>query len=194
MAPKGNNMIPNGHFHKDWQKYIKTWFNQPARKFRRHKQRVIKARTIAPKPVAGPLRPVVHCPSVRYHTKIRAGRGFTLEEIKVCQFCVLSILLANTRNLLWIFIFQAAGLNVAFARSVGIAVDHRRRNKSVESLQANVQRLKKYKSRLIVFPRHPNKKLQKGEATVRIHERLDSFVISVYRLFTLRDFLAWRNQ
>lgn len=83
MAPKGNNMIPNGHFHKDWQKYIKTWFNQPARKFRRHKKRVQKAKAVAPRPVAGPLRPIVHCPSIRYHTKVRAGRGFTLEEIKV---------------------------------------------------------------------------------------------------------------
>lgn len=83
MAPKGNNMIPNGHFHKDWQRYIKTWFNQPARKLRRHKQRIKKAAAVAPRPVAGPLRPIVHCPSVRYHTKVRAGRGFTLEEIKV---------------------------------------------------------------------------------------------------------------
>lgn len=57
-------------------------------------------------------------------------------------------------------------MNVRFARSVGIAVDHRRRNKSVESLQVNTQRLKEYKSKLIIFPRHPNKKLRKGEATV----------------------------
>lgn len=82
MAPKGNNMIPNGHFHKDWQRYIKTWFNQPARKLRRHKSRVKKTKSIAPRPAKGPLRPIVHCPSVRYHTKIRPGRGFTLEEIK----------------------------------------------------------------------------------------------------------------
>nr|ABM55560.1 putative ribosomal protein L13 [Maconellicoccus hirsutus] len=141
MAPKGNNMIPNGHFHKDWQKYIKTWFNQPARKFRRHKARVQKAKSVAPRPAAGPLRPIVHCPTVRYHTKVRPGRGFTLEEIK------------------------AAGLSKQFARSIGIAVDHRRRNKSVESLQVNVQRLKEYKSKLILFPKHANKKLRKGEAS-----------------------------
>lgn len=63
---------------------------------------------------------------------------------------------------------QAAGLSAKFARSIGIAVDHRRRNKSVESLQVNVQRLKLYKSKLILFPKHPNKKLRKGEATVSI--------------------------
>jgi large subunit ribosomal protein L13e len=31
---KHNNVIPNGHF-KGWQNYVKTWFNQPARKQRR---------------------------------------------------------------------------------------------------------------------------------------------------------------
>lgn len=25
---KHNNVIPNGHFHKDWQARIKTWFDQ----------------------------------------------------------------------------------------------------------------------------------------------------------------------
>lgn len=86
MAPKGNNMIPNGHFHKDWQRYVKTWFNQPMRKKRRHIRRLKKARRIAPKPVAGPLRPVVRCPSFRYNVKIRAGRGFSLEELKVSLY------------------------------------------------------------------------------------------------------------
>ena len=32
---KHNNVIPNGHFKKHWQNYVKTWFNQPARKERR---------------------------------------------------------------------------------------------------------------------------------------------------------------
>uniref|UniRef100_A0A8D9AQA9 60S ribosomal protein L13 n=1 Tax=Cacopsylla melanoneura TaxID=428564 RepID=A0A8D9AQA9_9HEMI len=141
MAPHGNNMIPNAHFHKDWQKYIKSWFNQPARKFRRRQNRIKKAKDIAPRPAAGPLRPIVRCPTVRYHKRVRAGRGFTLEEIR------------------------GAGLNARFARSVGIAVDARRRSKSMESLQLNIQRLKEYKSKLIVFPRHEKKKLRKGEAT-----------------------------
>ena len=38
------------------------------------------------------------------------------------------------------------------ALGIGIAVDHRRRNKCNESLQLNVQRLKAYKARLVVFP------------------------------------------
>jgi large subunit ribosomal protein L13e len=32
---KHNNVIPNGRFKKHWQNYVKTWFNQPARKQRR---------------------------------------------------------------------------------------------------------------------------------------------------------------
>lgn len=45
-------------------------------------------------------------------------------------------------------------------------MDVRRRNKSHESIQQNVQRLKEYKAKLIIFPVHEKKKLKKGEATV----------------------------
>ncbi|XP_077420835.1 large ribosomal subunit protein eL13 [Vanacampus margaritifer] len=140
MAPSRNGMILNPHFHKDWQKRVRTWFNQPARKLRRRKARHAKARRIAPRPVTGPLRPQVRCPTIRYHTKIRAGRGFTLEELK------------------------AAGLHKKTARTIGISVDHRRRNRSTESLQANVQRLKEYRSKLILFPRKASAP-KKGDST-----------------------------
>ena len=66
---KHNNVIPNGHFKKHWQNYIKTWFNQPARK-------------TFPRPTAGPLRPIVHGQTLKYNMKVRAGRGFSLEELK----------------------------------------------------------------------------------------------------------------
>ncbi|XP_009475679.1 PREDICTED: 60S ribosomal protein L13 isoform X2 [Nipponia nippon] len=112
MAPSRNGMILKPHFHKDWQRRVATWFNQPARKIRRRKARQAKARRIAPRPVAGPIRPIVRCPTIRYHKK-------------------------------------------KFARTIGISVDPRRRNKSTESLQANVQRLKEYRSKLILFPRKP---------------------------------------
>ena len=80
-----------------------------------------------------PLRPIVHCPTFRYHAKVRPGRGFTLAELK------------------------ASGLNKRFARTIGIAVDPRRRNKSIESLQQNALRLKEYKSKLILFPLNEKK-------------------------------------
>lgn len=62
---------------------VKTWFNQPMRKKRRRANRTKKACQIAPRPVAGLLRPVVRCPTFKYNTRIRAGRGFTLDELKV---------------------------------------------------------------------------------------------------------------
>lgn len=61
--------------------------------------------------------------------------------------------------------FQAAGLTSGFARTVGIAVDQRRRNKSIESRQVNIQRLKEYQNKLILFPVHENRKARKGEAS-----------------------------
>ena len=129
-----NNVVPNQHFHKiSWQNRVKTWFEQPMRKKRRRAARMKKAAAIAPRPVSGLLRPVVKPPTVRYNYKLREGRGFTLTELK------------------------EAGINRKEARSIGIAVDHRRRNKSNESLQLNSQRLKEYKSRLIVFPRKRGK-------------------------------------
>ncbi|XP_073824338.1 ribosomal protein L13 [Musca autumnalis] len=138
---KGNNMIPNAHFHKWWQRHVKTWFNQPARKIRRRQNRIKKAKAVFPRPAAGPLRPVVRCPTIRYHTKLRAGRGFTLEELK------------------------GAGIPAGFAKTVGIAVDRRRKNKSIESRQRNIQRLKEYKSKLILFPIN-EKKIRKGESSL----------------------------
>lgn len=83
MAPKHNNMIHNNHFHKQWQNYVRTWFDQPGRKKRKRVARIKRALQVAPRPVAGALRPIVRCPTFKYNTKIRAGRGFTLEELKV---------------------------------------------------------------------------------------------------------------
>merc|ERR1711976_792653 len=59
---------------------------------------------------------------------------------------------------------QAAGVLKRQALSLGIAIDYRRCNKSVESLQQNVQRLKEYRSKMILFPKNPSKP-KKGEAT-----------------------------
>ncbi|VDN57659.1 unnamed protein product [Dracunculus medinensis] len=111
MGHKRNNMVPNGHFHKDWQSRIRTWFNQPARKQRRRMNRLKKALACTPRPAAGLLRPIVRCPTNRYNKKIRLGRGFTLEELK------------------------AVGISKKIAPTIGISVDYRRTNKSVESLQ-----------------------------------------------------------
>ncbi|KAL1539825.1 60S ribosomal protein L13B [Salvia divinorum] len=130
---KHNNVIPNGHFKKHWQNYVKTWFNQPARKARRRNARQQKAIKIFPRPTAGPLRPVVRGQTLKYNMKVRAGRGFSLEELK------------------------AAGIAKKLAPTIGISVDHRRRNSSLEGFQTNVQRLKTFKAKLVVFPRRARK-------------------------------------
>ncbi|KAL8496205.1 hypothetical protein ACS0TY_020063 [Phlomoides rotata] len=52
---------------------------------------------------------------------------------------------------------QAAGIAKKLAPTIGISVDHRRRNCSLEGFQTNVQRLKTYKAKLVVFPRRARK-------------------------------------
>merc|ERR1719235_338613 len=120
--------------------YIKPWLNQAARKKRRSLARKAKAAKIAPRPVAGLLRPVVHPPTQRYNMKLRLGRGFTLAELR------------------------EAKISPKLARTIGISVDHRRRNRCTESLTENVNRLKLYKTKLLVFPRGSGKKcVKKGD-------------------------------
>ena len=102
--------------------------------------RAEKARKVFPRPVAGALKPIVRGQTVRYNTKSKLGRGFTLEELK------------------------EAGVPAKLAPTIGIAVDHRRKNRSLEGLQANVARLKAYRSSLVVFPRDA-KKPKAGDAS-----------------------------
>lgn len=59
---------------------------------------------------------------------------------------------------------QEAGISAKLAPTVGIAVDHRRRNRSLEGLQENVARLKAYKANLVLFPRRAGKP-RAGEAS-----------------------------
>merc|ERR1712025_425584 len=131
MAVHLNRVLPNAHFRKrkTWPKMAKTWFNQPAKKVARRSARAAKAARVAPRPQAGALRPVVQCPTFRYNAKQRLGRGFTKQEI------------------------VDAGLTCNEARKIGICVDKRRSNKSAEALQRNVQRLKEYRSKLVILPK-----------------------------------------
>lgn len=51
------------------------------------------------------------------------------------------------------------------AKAIGIPVDHRRKNRSEESLKINVERVKAYRERLVVMPRR-NKK-NKGKVRIK---------------------------
>ncbi|KIN02142.1 hypothetical protein OIDMADRAFT_18839 [Oidiodendron maius Zn] len=139
MAIKHNQQIPHNHFRKDWQRRVRVHFDQPGRKLRRRNARLSKAAAVAPRPV-DKLRPVVRCPTIKYNRRVRAGRGFTLTELK------------------------EAGIPRLLAPTIGISVDHRRQNLSTESLSANVARLKEYRARLILFPRKIGQP-KKGDAT-----------------------------
>jgi large subunit ribosomal protein L13e len=129
---KHNNVIHNLHFHKKYCQSsrgplkVKLALNQATRKKSRRLKRAAKAAAIAPRPIEK-LRPIVHCPTQKYSAKVRLGRGFTMEELK------------------------AAGLHPSYALTVGIAIDHRRTNRSEESLAANVARLEEYKKKLVVW-------------------------------------------
>ena len=63
-------------------RYVKTFFDQPAKKKKRYLRRKEKAARLAPRPI-DLLRPAVSCMSIRYNMKIRKGRGFTPAELKV---------------------------------------------------------------------------------------------------------------
>ena len=134
--PKHNNVIPNIHCHKKWAQSsrgplkVRLALNQAPRKKARRLARAKKAAAAFPAPVQK-LRPIVQCQTQKYSAKQKLGKGFTLEELK------------------------AAGLNPKYARTIGIAVDHRRVNKSEESLELNTNRLKTYLASLVI--------LKKGE-------------------------------
>ncbi|OVF09565.1 putative 60S ribosomal protein [Clavispora lusitaniae] len=126
MAISKNLPLLKNHFRKHWQERVKVHFDQAGKKASRRQARLEKAAKVAPRPVDA-LRPIVRCPTIKYNRRVRAGRGFTLAEIK------------------------AAGLSAKYARTIGIAVDHRRQNKSQETFDANVARLKEYQSKLVIF-------------------------------------------
>ncbi|KAH8931755.1 hypothetical protein BDL97_19G037600 [Sphagnum fallax] len=92
-----------------------------------------KAVAVFPQPTAGPLCPVVHSQTFKYNSKICSGQGFTLEELKIC--------------------FYAAGISKKLAPTIGIAVDHRRKNRCLESLEVNVAHLNTYHAKLVVLSR-----------------------------------------
>merc|ERR1719210_2965426 len=102
---KHNNIVPNVHLRKHWQRRVRVHLDQASKKKVRLGRRDAKSKACFPRPLQK-LRPVVSSATRKYAGKVRYGRGFTLAEIK------------------------AAGLSAKFARTVGISVDHRRTSTS----------------------------------------------------------------
>jgi large subunit ribosomal protein L13e len=145
-----NNMIHNVHLKFDWQNKVKTWYNQPGRKHRRRVLRQKKAALKNPNPIYK-LRPVVRGQTNKYNTKIKLGKGFTVKELK-----------------------EAGIRGLSYARSLGIAVDLRRKDTSKETLDLNAGRIKEYLSRMILYPRKENKPEKKPQVPEASADKLKS--------------------
>ena len=74
---KHNNVLPNVHLRKHWQKNVRVWLNQASRKKRRLNARRTKAAANAPRPLDN-LKPAVRCQTIRYNHRLRMGRGKNL--------------------------------------------------------------------------------------------------------------------
>ena len=127
---RGKDVLPNSHYHKNWQSFVKTWFNQPFKKIERKQRRVQKDRRLFPRPMEK-LRSIVRCPTRKYNTKKRVGRGFTIREIKKSKF------------------------NPSMVKSMGIAIDYRRKHSSNMMMQTNIARLREYMNNLLVLRHKP---------------------------------------
>ena len=145
-----NNMLHNVHLKFDWQNKVKTWYNQPGRKHRRRVLRLRKAKLAEPNPTHK-LRPIVRGQTNKYNTKIKLGKGFTEKELK-----------------------EAGIRGLSYARSLGIAVDLRRKDTSKETLDLNAGRVKEYLSRMILYPRNENKPDKKPQVPEATKEKLNS--------------------
>ncbi|VWU53131.1 60S ribosomal protein L13-2, putative [Hepatocystis sp. ex Piliocolobus tephrosceles] len=77
-----NNVLPNVHLHKWWQRYVRVNFKKNIQKKKRKELRDKKRLRNAGKPIEK-LRPYVQCPTQRYNFRSRLGKGFTLAELKV---------------------------------------------------------------------------------------------------------------
>lgn len=131
-----SKILPNVHLNKDWQEKVKTFFNQPAKKVKRRQQRKLRQTRMGPNPTHF-LRPAVRGQTRRYNNKLKLGRGFTVAELKLAGL---------------------KGLN--YARSLGVAVDLRRKDTCSETQKMNADRLKEYVSRMILHPRTKGSKVK----------------------------------
>lgn len=141
---KGNMPIPNQNSKKDIQKKPRVLFNVALKKEKKMKIKQEKIKKMWPRPSEGPLKPIVRCPTNRYNMKTKLGRGFTVDELK------------------------AADIDPKKARRMGISVDLRRTNKSLETFEVNKERLLSYMSRFVKLTRKDLKTLKNKERDNRL--------------------------
>lgn len=122
---KNNHPIPHNRFKKTAIRY-RTPFHLPARRIKQEEVRKDKESKFYPMPIQK-LRPIVRCPTIRHNKRERMGRGFTPEECR------------------------EAGFNHQELQLLGVSIDLRRRNHNKEAFDQNVERVKTYMSRLVIF-------------------------------------------
>ncbi|XP_059961338.1 large ribosomal subunit protein eL13-like [Mesoplodon densirostris] len=96
MAPSRNDMILKPHFHKNWQRHVATWFNQPASKIRRKTSAPKKGDSSAAKlklatQLTGPVMPIWNI------YKKEKARVITEEEKNFKAFASLCMAHANAQ-------------------------------------------------------------------------------------------------
>jgi large subunit ribosomal protein L13e len=126
---KHNNVLPNVHLRKDWKSYTRVKFNQAKQKTKRY---LLRKQGLTSKQL---LRPLIICPTNKYNIKSRIGKGFSLLELK------------------------KSGITKKQALSLGISIDHRRRNLSNNQLLININRLINYKESMIINPKSNDSKV-----------------------------------
>ena len=70
----------------------------------------MKAAAVAPRPV-DLLRPVVRCPTIKHNRRLRAGKGFTLAELKV-RLTILIVRLQRSRVLVAVGMRGQLGMRI----------------------------------------------------------------------------------
>merc|ERR1711937_618509 len=83
------------------------------------------------------------------------------------------------------------GLNAKYARTVGIAVDHRRSNKSNESLQRNVARLEEYKKNLVIIPKKSDESYEQLAGTIQPISKPDAGIVMEKVTDEMKEFKAY---
>nr|UXY87030.1 60S ribosomal protein L13 [Cryptomonas paramecium] len=123
---KFDGIFSKSHFRKHWQVFVKTWFKQPFQKKKRKNNRIHKEKKRLIDNTPSFIRPLVHCSGFRHNTRIKFGRGFSVDEIK------------------------KANISINYSNSLGIKVDKRRKTSNSLSLY-NVKRLKDYRNKIVHF-------------------------------------------
>ncbi|POW14569.1 hypothetical protein PSHT_07342 [Puccinia striiformis] len=162
MGFRGNNVLHKNHFRKDWQRRVKTWFDQPGAKKRRRNARQAKAAA------AGLLDDFGLPPDQRQTRSFTKPCTFTIDPPPPPTRRPMPDCSLQPTHPFWPWFHSCRACICRYPPQGSSddwhSYDHRRRNKSEEGVSINVERLTAYKERLIIFPKNA-KKPAKADST-----------------------------